>query len=148
MRSYAHERRKMYNERGSLANDLFSQNLFEIVGAPAGRWNSLLRGTHPCVLSVSSPGVEGAFVMIESMKTWAGDGHQPQSRNDRRILLPLDHPRRLKKPPSRGISAPVMNDAASEQRKRASEATSSGFPMRPTGWEFDSFWNISVSRPA
>src|SRR6185436_9346725 len=51
------------------------------------------------------------------------------------------------KPPSMGKLLPVMNDAASEQRKSASSATSSGLPMRPMGCVRESWPNISASRP-
>ncbi len=36
-------------------------------------------------------------------------------------------------PPSTRITSPVMNEAASEQRKRTAPATSSGSPRRPSG---------------
>ena len=48
-------------------------------------------------------------------------------------LLPFSLPIYIPSPPSTSSTSPVMNEAASEQRKRTAPATSSGSPSRPRG---------------
>ena len=48
-------------------------------------------------------------------------------------LLPLSPATYIPSPPSTSSTSPVMNEAASEQRKRTAPATSSGSPSRPSG---------------
>jgi len=50
-------------------------------------------------------------------------------------------------PPSIGYAWPVTNAASSEHRYSASDATSSGVPIRPIGWYAASARNVSASRP-
>ena len=47
--------------------------------------------------------------------------------------LPLSPATYIPSPPSTSNTSPVMNEAASEQRKRTAPATSSGSPSRPSG---------------
>ena len=47
--------------------------------------------------------------------------------------LPLSPATYIPSPPSTSSTSPVMNEAASEQRKRTAPATSSGSPRRPSG---------------
>ena len=85
-----------------------------------------------CVIS-AAPDFAGEQVLPRRLDVVAERRHHAEAGDDDPPSPVHAHVRHIPSPPSTSSTSPVMNEAASEQRKRTAPATSSGSPSRPSG---------------